>query len=200
MTLDELMDRILTIAECGLALKKQELEFKKGLVDSAIKAKPDTEEEASKDEPEVKPETTVADSAEPSYDELKAKLTEAGIEVKPRTKYTTLVKMVAEMEAAPKVEEAIAEAEVTYTPETTPEPEAPVAEETPATEEKPTVKFMTKDELRAAVGALYEPGNLDHRSFLVTALREAGVERACDLQENGDCEKVLAKYKSLRGM
>jgi polyhydroxyalkanoate synthesis regulator phasin len=211
MTIDELFDRILTICECGLSLKKQELEYKYANLQKnntpeapAEEAAPETPVEEAPAEPETEP----ADKAL-SYDELKEYLQSHGVEVKPRTKYNTLVKMCDELVASGKlaepettvVEEAMKEAEVPeYTPETPAEeatPETPV-EKAPAEPEAPaSVTYMTRDELRSAVGQLYEPGNPEHKSFLITALKTAGVERAVELKEDGDCEKVLAKFKEL---
>ena len=210
MTIDELFDRILTICECGLSLKKQELEYKYAMQKNntpeapAEEAAPETPVEEAPAEAETKP----ADKAL-SYDELKEYLQSHGVEVKPRTKYNTLVKMCDELVASGKLaepettvaEEAMKEAEVPeHTPEASAEeaaPETPV-EEAPAEPEAPaSITYMTRDELRSAVGSLYEPGNPEHKSFLITALKAAGVERAVELKEDGDCEKVLAKFKEL---
>lgn len=205
MTIDELFDRILTICECGLSLKKQELEYKYAMQKNstpeatAEEAAPETPVEKAPAEAETEP----ADKAR-SYDELKGYLQAHGVEVKPRTKYNTLVRMCDELVTSGKlaepeatvVEEAMKEAEVPeYTPETPAEEAAP---ETPAEPEAPaSVTYMTLDELRSAVSSLYEPGNHEHKEFLMTALKTVGVTRATDLKCDGDCEKVLAKFKEL---
>jgi polyhydroxyalkanoate synthesis regulator phasin len=216
MTIDELFDRILTICECGLSLKKQEIEYKREALKTPIipfpakaPAEPEPAPETPVEKAPAEPESEPADKAL-SYDELKEYLQAHGVEVKPRTKYNTLVKMCDELVASGKLaepeatvaEEAMKEAEVPeYAPEAPAEPEAapetPV-EEAPAEPEAPaSITYMTRDELRSAVGQLYEPGNPEHKSFLITALKAAGVERAVELKEDGDCEKVLAKFKEL---
>ena len=211
MTIDELFDRILSICECGLALKKQEIEYKREALKSPIIPYPAKAPEAAPETPveEAPAEAEQAEGKTLSYDELKEYLQSHGVEVKPRTKYNTLVKMCDELVASGKLaepvnsvaEEAMKEAEVPeYTPEAPAEeaaPETPV-EETPAEPEAPaSITYMTRDELRSAVGQLYVPGNAEHKSFLITALKAAGVERAIELKEDGDCEKVLAKFKEL---
>lgn len=217
MTIDELFDRILTICECGLSLKKQEIEYKREALKVPIIPFPAKAPEAPAEEPApetpvekapAEPETEPADKAL-SYDELKEYLQAHGVEVKPRTKYNTLVKMCDELVASGKLaepeatatEEAMKEAEVPeYTPEAPAEeaaPETPV-EKAPAEPEAPaSIIYMTLDELRSAVGSLYEPGNHEHKEFLMTALKTVGVTRATDLKCDGDCEKVLAKFKEL---
>jgi polyhydroxyalkanoate synthesis regulator phasin len=213
MTIDELFDRILTICECGLSLKKQEIEYKREALKTPIipfpaKA-PEAPAEEAAPEAEAPAEPEQAEGKTLSYDELKEYLQSHGVEVKPRTKYNTLVKMCDELVASGKlaepettvVEEAMKEAEVPeYTPEAPAEeaaPETPVAE-APAEPEAPaSITHMTLDELRSAVGSLYEPGNHEHKEFLMTALKTVGVTRATDLKCDGDCEKVLAKFKEL---
>jgi hypothetical protein len=205
MTIDELIDRALTLIECNIALRKKELELRYA---ATIKeeAKPET---VSAPEPEEAPvEEAPVEEAQPteqnpSYDELKAKLIDLGFEIKPRTKYNTLVKMMADFEAgklAPAtvaeettVEEAMAAAEVTV-----PEPVVePVVE---AAAEPALPQSMTREQLREEVSKIYTPGDLSDRDNLAAALKFAGVERAVELKENGDCEKVLAKYKELKGV
>ncbi len=148
-----------------------------------------------------------------SYDELKAKLTAAGVEVPKGTKMTTLLKLWdkhgsaapadAETPAETPVAEAPVETEAKTTPEETPAPsEAPAAEtpvaEAPAEPEVPVKKKpMTRKEaadIITAYGTSEENRNAYH-----AALAKIGKSWK-ELEEDAwDFDKLVNNFRELKG-
>lgn len=147
-----------------------------------------------------------------SYDELKAKLIAAGVDVPKGTKMTTLLKLwdkhsaavpaEAETPAEAPVAEAPVETEAKTTPEETPAPsEAPAAEPPAAEAAEPEVpvkkKPMTRKEaadIITAYGTSEENRNAYH-----AALDKIG-KTWKELEEDaGDFDKLVDNFRELKG-
>ena len=81
--------------------------------------------------------------------------------------------------------------------EEVPQPE--IHEDTIPFEIEPPKQPMTRRELQDLVIANYD-NTVGDKEFVNQALAKAGVRRATELQENGDCELVWEEYKRLKGL
>lgn len=77
-------------------------------------------------------------------------------------------------------------------------PQLPIEDAVPFHAEEKT-EPMTRRELQNLVIANFD-NSVENRDLVTRALNAAGVRRAVDLQENGDCEKVWEEYKRLKGI
>lgn len=137
-----------------------------GMTDVGVAGTSDVEKAMADAEVTVEPETPAAEP-EFTYDELKAKLIERGVEIPKGTKMTTLLKLWAAHKDAPVV--PVAEPEVVE--------EAPAEADpfdTPAEPAKPAISDdLTLEEARAIIEKNYDRSEAD-KANLIAAFAAAG--------------------------
>ena len=169
------LEKLAFLAECNNVLRDRITrcaEFhaeRAGMKDTGVAGTSDVEQVMAQAEVAVKTETPVAD-AEPefTYDELKAKLIERGVEIPKGTKMTTLLKLWANYKDAPVVPAAPVEQT---------EPEAPAEADpfdTPAEPAAPAISDdLTLEEARAIIEKNYDRSEAD-KANLIAAFAAAG--------------------------
>lgn len=161
------LDRLTVCADFHLE-RAQMMDASKGV------ASPKVREVMAKAEVTVEPETPAAEAAaEPefTYDELKAKLIERGVEIPKGTKMTTLLKLWANYKDYPVMPPAPEAAEVEVVEEAPAEVDP---FDTPAEPAKPAISDdLTLEEARAIIEKHYDRSEADKAS-LIAAFAEAG--------------------------